>query len=268
MNQEFNKSSKIGLFQKIIAFIKKLRVTKASIGPFEIEVDPEIDHGSHNGSISYEDGDLNDYNNNFLKDLDVRTNIDRLASSTKLITTFQLDFVRVAIDDQKCRWWQIIDKESDAMLAPIYETFKEQRHFYDRAEYLFHQIGSSSDDKRNPDPILDISLVNNSSDTLVVTGIAVAPLAAWCVMKHPPTPSILDSSGTYKIPIDFTKRLCKLEFSEPLVIYSKSPWRFYLHLSNLHSNLNSLNCNECLVSLNIFANSTYIQSNPIYFGVL
>lgn len=251
------------------------RITGFSIStPFggfglQWEPDPEspVDLGDHKGTMSYEEGSQEDVRLSY----SAKVKVDRLRTvepQTHSSESARLLFAKVGINREMSLWFEVADLHDDYIHMPQDFEDPDIGQLYELPKYCFHQSRRKTGDKRVNDPILDIVLVNRSPDPVIISYLGVRPVAAWAVPKHVHVPKVLRPSGLYEIEVDFLKRLCRLAFADPLLLESGTAWRLYLKLRKLPEALRRVGSNESLVTLLVSEDDGYVESAPLYLGVL
>lgn len=241
------------------------------VGGFGLQWEPDprspVDLGDHTGTMRYEEGSEEDV----CLDYSAKVKVNRLRSFESRTSTREsarLGFARIVLNHEMSLWFEIADLHNDSVHMP--RDFKDPDfgQLYELPKYCFHQNTRWEGDRRENNPVLDIVLLNSSPEPVVISYLGVVPIAAWAVPKHVHVPKVLPPSGLYEIEVDFLKRLCRLDFADPLLLESGTAWRFYLRLINFSEALSQLLCNESLLTVIVSENDEYVESAPLYLGVL
>ncbi|WP_051470132.1 alpha/beta fold hydrolase [Fischerella sp. PCC 9605] len=240
----------------------------------------KIDVGSHDGVVHYQNGKQEDLNlnydrNTFPPPITVNRYRDYQERRKQDIVDL-LEIINIDVRRHHCHW----DTLHEIPIHPLELTGQEElSYLYELSRYSFHQticrfgvdeqgmrrFDSTAYDKV-VDPILDVTVRNKSDDTVIITRLFVAPLAAWTIPKAYPMPGVIKVMNAYTIPVDFTKKLSRFTFDDPLFIPAKGPWRFTIHLKSFDQSLSPFG-NESLITIGIEGNNFSCESKPIYLGI-
>lgn len=137
--------------------------------------------------------------------------------------------------------------------------------FHAIPQQAWNSLGVSQD-THSPDPVLDVTLVNNSGKLCVLSAIGFEAHAVWSDLKGLPQSYKVRVTDGYTLsctPIDLNVPQI-LDLPDPIAIPAAQPMRFTLRLADFRSNLRG---NECLLRLLANANGTLCRSQLINMGV-
>lgn len=163
-----------------------------------------------------------------------------------------IDFSRITINSKICCWENRNINQS--IENPIY-NFHEQ--LID--EEIAHKI---------IDPVLDITLINISSEPVIINQIGFNPISARDDIKGIPISGRIGKTEEYILQVkDFIlgkDELLQLEY--PIYMESKAPFRFTLQLEN-YKKIALNKGNNTVIKLVISANKQRVESSLITMGM-
>ena len=117
------------------------------------------------------------------------------------------------------------------------------------------------------DPVFDITLVNDSGQTVLLHKLGIEPLAIWTVLKGFSMAGPVMSIGTYTIPLTTLRQGTRqwMTLQDLLCLPAGAPLRFSLALKNFKQNLRG---NELVMRILLEDDQgTRYSSKQIYMGV-
>lgn len=100
----------------------------------------------------------------------------------------------------------------------------------------YYQTRDTKNSDISSDPIFDVQIINNTDDIFLINEIKIDVENVWSTLKGIPLEHLLKSIGTVLVDVDFSKRFTSRELSDPLIINSKSPFRFKIQLTKFAVN--------------------------------
>jgi len=184
--------------------------------------------------------------------LDILKEVDEESTIKLHKNNDEIIFSRIIIDSKKCCW--ISRTRDEDIENPIYD-FHEQMN---------------SEEARNKiiDPIFDITLMNQSSESVIINHIGINPIVARNDIKGIPISGKIEIIEGYNLQINefiFGKdELLWLE--SPIYMESKAPFRFTLQLKDYKEQAIKRG-NDTVIKILIGANNQRIESPLIRMGM-
>lgn len=113
---------------------------------------------------------------------------------------------------------------------------------------------------RTTDPLFDIALLNNTSETEILHRIDIDIRRIWSEKKAGPVAHTLRSIATYSFRLDFEKRLNSFELEPPLSFGSEQPIRFKVRFEDF---IRSCPANNAKIAFSFICNQRAIESEEL-----
>jgi len=166
-----------------------------------------------------------------------------------------------------------IQIDSSCLWRPAHRLHKVWTRAGGRADFGFHEISARywkelrvSPKTKSLDPILDVTIANDTDATTVISAIGFEPIAVWTALKGLPV--------AYKVPVvdAYTLRVRTLmpgrsqimSLPDPIAVPRHGTGRYKLCLKRFRE---AIRGNETLVRLCLVADTVEWKSRLIYMGV-